>query len=200
MLTKIKVSPVFMYTPINLGGFAFDPQHITLFLAIAGGSQAAWMLFAFPFLQRRFGTGSISRACSYGGPLYLALWPIMNEFLRAGWTEAFWAVAPPALAFGSAIAMNFACVQLMLNDISPSPAVNATLNGIALALVSGIRASMPAVFTSIFAFGVKWGAMDGHFVWVCLIILNIAQAVLVQFIPAKAEGAPMKKKDTEQAD
>ena len=189
-----------MYTPVPLGGFGFSPRQIAGFLSIAGGSQAAWMLIAFPILQPRFGTAVVSRVCCYAMMFFFLFYPAMNEFLRFGWTTAFWIISPITLALGSGVAMNFICVQLMLNDISPSPTVNATINALALAITSGIRAFMPAIFTSIFAFGVKWGAIDGHLVWVCLEVLCIGLVVLIQFVPAKAAGEPKKKANSQQED
>jgi len=46
-------------------------------------------------------------------------------------------------------------MQLALDDIAPSPATLGTLNGLALTLVSGVRAVAPALFASLFAMGVR---------------------------------------------
>ncbi|KAF2724858.1 MFS general substrate transporter [Polychaeton citri CBS 116435] len=182
------VSTVFMYTPVPLGGFGFTPPQISLFLALAGFSQACWMLIGFPYLQRRFGTSFVLLFCTAAFPIILAIYPILNEFLRHNLYVLFWTIGPINLIGGSGVSMAFACVQLCLNDVSPSPDVNATLNGIALAIQSGIRAVAPALFTSIFAFGVKWGKIDGHLVWIFLVMLAIPVPFIVRWLPKKAQG------------
>jgi hypothetical protein len=82
----------------------------------------------------------------------------------------------------------FTCVQLTLNDIAPSPATLGTLNALALTLNSAIRAVAPALFASIFATGVRLGWLDGHLVWVVLVLLGVGLGVAVQWLPEQAEG------------
>lgn len=101
------VIPVFMYTSVRNGGFGFSDQWIAIFLAISGGSQALWMLLAFPYLHKRFGTGKVMRWCAGGWPVFIFAYPMFNEFLRKGWYTAFWILAPPELVIGSFIGMGF---------------------------------------------------------------------------------------------
>jgi hypothetical protein len=57
-----------------------------------------------------------------------------------------------------------------------------------LTIVSGIRAVAPAAFSSIFAAGVRNQTIDGHLIWVILVLLAVAYIVAVQWLPEKAEG------------
>jgi hypothetical protein len=198
MLTALL--PVFMYTSVPSGGFGFSDAQIALFLAIAGGSQALWMLIAFPFLQRRFGTGAVLGGCAIGWVLYTAASPALNEVLRARWTLAFWILGPIAVFLGSSVAMAYACTQLCVNDITPSPAVLGTLNALALTVSTGIRTFSPILATSIFAWGVKWGFAHGHLAWAVLILLAALLNVSVCFLPEKAKGRPTKKAQASQED
>lgn len=84
--------------------------------------------------------------------------------------------------------MAFTCVQLTLNDIAPSPATLGTLNALALTLNSGIRAVAPAFFASIFATGVRLKWLDGHLVWIVLVLLGLGLCAAVQWLPKQAEG------------
>ena len=101
------VLPVMCYTGINHGGFSFSDQKIALFLALGGASQALWMLIAFPPLQKKFSTGTVLRACGFAWPFLMASYPVLNEFLRNGWTLAFWIIAPIGMVLGSGVAMGF---------------------------------------------------------------------------------------------
>ena len=84
--------------------------------------------------------------------------------------------------------MYSAAVQLALNDIAPSPSTLGTLNALALTLVSGIRAVAPAAFSSIFATGVGNQILDGHLIWVILVLMALAYIAAVRWLPEKAEG------------
>ena len=103
----LSVLPVFWFTQPELGGFGFSPLQISVFLGIAGLSQALWLLVAFPLLQHRFGTGGVLRGCSIVWPIMFAFTPVCTVFLRQGWNTAFWISAPIALVVGSGVAMAF---------------------------------------------------------------------------------------------
>jgi len=90
-----------------------------------------------------------------------------------------------------------AAVQLALNNISPSPATLGTLNALALALNSGIRACTPALFTALFALGVGNHILYGQFIWFIMIILSAGLAVSLYWLPMKAEGSYRLKKNND---
>lgn len=192
------VFPIMLFTSPSLGGFGFSIQRISLLLALAGISQALWILLAFPPLQFRFSTGWVIRACAYGWPIFFACFPLGNEFLRRGWTLPFWILVPINNIGGSGVSMAFTCVQLALNDIAPSPSTLGTLNALALTLNSGIRAVAPALFASIFATGVRLGWLDGHLVWIVLVLLGLGLCVVVRWLPEQAEGKIRKDDDQEE--
>ena len=101
------VLPLFWFTDIKLGGFGVSPLQISLFLAVAGISQALWTLLLFPALQHRFGTGGVLRGCSIAWPITFAFWPISNLFMRHHWEVSFWVVAPVNLVLGAGVSMAF---------------------------------------------------------------------------------------------
>lgn len=197
-LAYTAVVPVFWFEPVHLGGFGFSPRWISIFLAVGGISQALWLLLVFPPLQHRFSTGGVLRACTIVWPVFFLVYPICNQFLKHDWKAAFWIVGFATQVLGSGVAMAFTAVQLALNDISPSHSTLGTLNALALALMSGIRAITPATFSSLYATGVKYQILGGQFVWAILLVCALACTVGVRFLPAKAEGK-IKKDDDEPA-
>ena len=77
--------------------------------------------------------------------------------------------------------------------MAPSPTTLATLNALALTVNSADRAVAPALFTSLFATGVKLGWLDGHLVWVLIVSLALLLNVAVRWLPEMAEGKPTPK-------
>ncbi|KZO95896.1 MFS general substrate transporter [Calocera viscosa TUFC12733] len=192
------VCPVFFYTPVELGGFGWQPAQISLYIAGAGISQAIWLLLVFPPLTNRIGTGTLLRICAWVWPWGFVAFPLMNVLLRHGQWIAFWSILPIIVIPSAGVSMAFTGVQLALNDISPNPLALGTLNGIALSLQSAVRAAAPAAYTTIYAIGVKRSILWGQLGFVVLTITAFGFIVLLKWLPEKAEGRPRKKADEER--
>lgn len=80
------------------------------------------------------------------------------------------------------------CAQLILNDVSPSPTVLGTLNAVALAMLSAIRAIAPASFASLFATGVRNHIFNGYFVWVILFVMGLGASFAFRKVPERADS------------
>ncbi|KAF1917897.1 major facilitator superfamily domain-containing protein [Ampelomyces quisqualis] len=186
--TYTAVNPVFMYTPVRLGGIGFTPELIAIFVALSGGSQAVWLLLVFPRLHKRVGTQDVLYYCAYAWPLFFASSVLFNTLLRHRLKAAFWATAPLTLVLGSGVALSFTAVQLAVNDIAPSQESLGTLNAIVLIGQSGLRAVAPALATSIYAAGVKYHILGGHLFWLILVTLAFGLSGLLRLLPEKVAG------------
>lgn len=187
------VVPVFLFTPIRLSGFGFSPLYISIFMAVGGLSQSVWLLGIFPWLQRRVGTGGVLRICANAYPIFFVAFPVASLLLRNGVNVLFWILVAVGAVFGSGVAMSFTAVQLSLNDVNPSPETLGTLNAFALAVVSGVRSFSPALFTSIFAVGIRNNILGGYLVWLIMTILAIGFVAIMRFLPPNAGGQPVKE-------
>ena len=183
---------MFLFTSINIGGLGFSPQRISYFLAALAASQGLWTLAVFPGLNRKVGNLNVMRLCSTGWPFLFACFPVLNELLRLGARTAFWAALVVPLLIGGFVAMSFAGAQLLVNEACPSPKELALINALTqvclqrrdgesadlLTLVvqtlnSAVRSVTPALFTSIFAAGVKDQQLHGHLCWAVLVLLTL---------------------------
>ncbi|KAF2018231.1 MFS general substrate transporter [Aaosphaeria arxii CBS 175.79] len=184
------ILPVYLYTPIRLGGIGFQPALIAVTMCLVGIFQAVWMLVGYPILHKRVGTGSILRITAWIWPLFFAIYPCFNILLRNHLNVLFWVLGGPVTFLGCGVGMIFTAVQIAINDISPSPETFGTLNAIVLAITSGLRAFMPAVTTSVYAAGVKYHILGGHLFWLLVAVLSLGLVALVRILPEKAEGRP----------
>jgi len=64
-------------------------------------------------------------------------------------------------------------------------------------LNSGIRAWTPALFTTLFALGVRNHILYGQFIWVIMVILSSALGISLYWLPKKAEGKYSLKRDVD---
>ena len=79
------------------------------------------MLVPFPYLQKKFGTGTVLWWCAIVYPFDMALWVVGNELLRADATLAFWIVMPTINVVGSGIAMSFGKITCLHLAICVTP-------------------------------------------------------------------------------
>ena len=182
------ILPVFYFTPVELGGFGFTPLQISIFMGLGGLSQALWVLLIFPFLHARVGTKRIMTWSGNAYPFFFASLPSCNILLRYHFTLVFWILAPILVVLGSGVAISFTAIQLVINNVAPTPRVLGTLNAMSLTLVSGLRAFSPALFASLFAASVRSHKFGGHLIWILMMALAIAFTVISRWTP-DVEGA-----------
>lgn len=187
--------PVFWYEPVVDGGYGFSPLFNSLFFAMGGLSQTIWILFAYPWLTKRYGTGGVLRLCTYIWPMCYIVVPFGNILLRNKQVVLFWIIAPLTQVIGSGVAMAFSGVQLALNSVSPGQREFGTLNAMALALNSGIRAFVPIAGTSLYAKSVEEQWLGGEFIFVILFAQSVVLFVSMRYLPQKAndEGKVVAK-------
>ncbi|XWW94153.1 hypothetical protein V2A60_002095 [Cordyceps javanica] len=181
------ILPVYLYTPIALGGMHLSPVDISIYMTVQGASQIFWLLVAFPLLNQRLGTYRLlsAIATSYG-PVFVG-YIVMNAMLRSAGDvvhEWLWlGVAPAMVLLGSAVIMAQTSVQLAVNDASPSPAALSGINTLALIGNGVVRAVTPGIASAIFATGVKNDILGGYLAWVALIISAMVFRALVHLLP-----------------
>ncbi|KFH42388.1 peptide/nitrate transporter-like protein [Hapsidospora chrysogenum ATCC 11550] len=180
------IVPVALYTPVELGGFGFGPSKISAYMAAQGASQAMWLVLAFPFLQRRYGTKGVLKGCGIAYPFFFAGYIIPNLLLREGSHTSevlFWITGGFIAFIGPGVSMSFTASQLALNDVAPDHHVLGTLNAIGLTAASGIRSVIPGIATSMYAVGVRNQILGGHLVWVIMIPFAAVLAFAARRLP-----------------
>lgn len=179
--------PIYLFTPVALGGFGLVPYQISIFITLTGAAQAIWLLVIFPPLQHRIGTNGVIRGCAIVYPVCFAVLPIGNILLRNEAVTAFWIVAPLFFVLFSGVAMSFTAVQLAVNDVAPSPKVLGTLNSLALMSVSLVRSFTPAAISSLFALGARTQWLWGYAIWVLMVLMALWFTVISRWLPPEKE-------------
>ncbi|KAG9251276.1 multidrug resistance protein mdtG [Emericellopsis atlantica] len=178
--------PVVLYTSVGHGGFGFSTARITMYITAVGATETAWLMFAFPFLQRRAGTKSVLLTCAWAWPLFFGGYVVVNALLRAGGDETTSlaiVVGAVNVVLGPAAFMSFTAVQLAVNEASPSPDVLGKLNSVAEIGFSVIRSIVPGVATAVFAAGVRGNILSGYLAWVVLIAFALGVPLVLRRFP-----------------
>ncbi|KFH40553.1 peptide/nitrate transporter-like protein [Hapsidospora chrysogenum ATCC 11550] len=178
---------VYLYTPVETGGAGLSTVHISLYMAVRGGSQMLWLLLAFPFLNGRLGTKRVLSVVATAWPFIFGGYILMNVMLRSTSNVVhqwlWFAVAPAVVLFDSATIMSQTSVQLAINDASPSPEYLAKINALALVGNGLVGAVTPGTSSAIYAVGARGDILSGHLAWAVLILLSLGFCLLVRWLP-----------------
>ncbi|WVQ97570.1 hypothetical protein IAU59_004684 [Kwoniella sp. CBS 9459] len=174
--------PLYLFTPVVIGGQSKTPPQIAEYGAANGLFQGMWLLLVLPRLDRWIGTKRTFNIVAFSFPLFTVLPVVANAFARG----QHWAMSEVMLAIyvslGSASGMSFTSVQLLLNSCAP-PAAIATVNGIAVALCGIVKSIFPAVINSVFAVSVSNQILEGYLAWFIMIMLAAGVFVCSLCVP-----------------
>lgn len=180
------IMPIFLFSRVTIGGVGLISSQISAFMAIQGASQALWLILAFPFLQRRYGTKGLSKMCATAYPFFFTGCMLLSVFLRIETESSLacaWIIGIMIAVIGPGVTMGLTCAQLAINDASPSSHSLATVNGLSMTSASIMRSFVPGVSTVVFAVGVRGQVLWGYLVWIILIPLAVILRICINYIP-----------------
>ncbi|KAI7957574.1 hypothetical protein MJO28_004669 [Puccinia striiformis f. sp. tritici] len=166
---------LFAYTPVKSGGIGFSSADIGLALSLSGVMVIFVQLGLFPFFQKQLGTARLYKICMSAYPLIFILFPIIHFIARSedkhqqeggssftGVWIGIWII----MILKTTANMVFCCNMLLVNAVTPSRDVLATINGLAQSCGSFVRAIGPITASSLFAFSVlHQNFIDGNSVF-----------------------------------
>ena len=202
------LQPVFLATPIHLGGFGLSPPEIGSYLGTFGllSGTAQGLLFSkavkFFGLKRLF---LVSLCCFI--PLF-ALFPVINHLAREwGRSPAVWMLvaSQPLLAcvaefaFGRPPLLNsrqrgsygscctcLGCVFMYVTSSVDNPRALGSVNGIAQTAAALARAAGPAISTTLFAYTLQNDWLGRLGVYVIFVTISSCAFPLTYKLPEKA--------------
>ncbi|ESK95906.1 member of major facilitator superfamily multidrug- dha1 sub-family [Moniliophthora roreri MCA 2997] len=167
--------PLFLHTPIPLGGLNLPPSIIGYVLGaygcVTGLFQAAFFARIIHWLgERRIFVNGVA---SFIG--LFAIMPIISVFAKAwggnNWTV--WALIGCILVLAVIMDMAYGAIFMFVTASAPSRSALGATNGLSQMAVSIARAVGPAMATSMFAVSVQEGWVDGYAVYIVFVMLSI---------------------------
>ncbi|KAH9928662.1 MFS general substrate transporter [Fomitopsis serialis] len=149
------VLPVWMSTPIALGGLGLSPQAIGALLSVYGITNGTMQILTFSKAVGYFGPKKIYVFGMAAALPVFALMPVTNFVVREqGYSTALWALL--ALQCFISVATNFCygSVFIFITASSPNKASLGSVNGLSQMSVSVMRAIGPAMANSLFSLSI----------------------------------------------
>ncbi|CAD6582288.1 MAG: hypothetical protein TREMPRED_003255 [Tremellales sp. Tagirdzhanova-0007] len=126
---QLALVPLFCFTPVSNGGLGFGEADIGNAMSIRAVSTIAVQLFAFPALQRRFGSLRLFRYLMILWIPSFVLLPFGNVLARANKPALVWVSLSSSLILSAIANMAFVCNLLMTNAAAPSRHLLGAING-----------------------------------------------------------------------
>ena len=174
------VLPLFLYTPVRLGGLGFSEIQIGKALSGQAISTAIIQLSFFPPLQARLGTVGTFRVGAVFYPLACVMFPLTSyiarhEHLSSNGSDRTWTWIALAVQIGMLCIANlvYSCNMLIINAAAPSQHALGTLNGVAQMMASLVRSMALAGAPSLFALSINKKLLGGQAIWVFMAACGI---------------------------
>ncbi|KAJ7612121.1 member of major facilitator superfamily multidrug-resistance, DHA1 sub-family [Roridomyces roridus] len=181
------VLPVFLSTPIELGGLAFSPRKIGNLMMVYGILTAFTQVFFFARVNNFLGsrmTAVLGIAC--GIPTFAAF-PLMNYVAQKQGGVTVWVILIALLQIAITIGLEFAYggVFIYLASAAPSRSSIGATNGLSQLSVSLMRTVGPGLANSLFSLSIEKQLLGGWLVYYVLMgVTGVAVWVAMQ-LPKK---------------
>lgn len=185
-ITNLGVLPLFLYTPVRLGGIGFTTAQIGKALSGQAIATSCVQVFLFPVIHRRLGTVASYRLAVIFYPLGFLCYPLtrLAAAHRAGGDNTWvWISLAVQLGCLSLANMAYTANMLVINSSAPNRLALGTLNGVAQMLSSLVRSAGLAIGPSLFALSIQKNLLGGYAIYVYMfvtaLILNVTSWTLI---------------------
>ncbi|KAI1786343.1 MFS general substrate transporter [Ganoderma leucocontextum] len=180
----IVLAPLFLSTPIALGGLGLRPPTIGAILGTVGLLDC---LVQALFFARAIDAWGPKRVFQVGMstfvPLY-ALYPLMSLYARVhGLTWVVWAMVGLQNVLLCVMDMAFGAIFLFITSSAPDSSALGAVNGVAQVVVATVRAVGPAAATSLFATSLERNWLGGYGVYAILIPFSVSLSFVSIYLP-----------------
>ncbi|KAI1797168.1 MFS general substrate transporter [Ganoderma leucocontextum] len=169
------VQPLFLSTPIVLGGLGLPPPTIGIILGSFGIFNGTVQALFFAKLVDRYGP---KRIFQFGMSMFIPLWilyPVISVLAKIeGITTTVWALVFFQLALSVLMDMAYGCIFIFVTGAAPNKSSVGATNGIAQLAASIVRAIGPAGATSLFAISLDRNWVNGYGVYAIFAVLSCA--------------------------
>ncbi|KAA1467086.1 MFS general substrate transporter [Dentipellis sp. KUC8613] len=178
--------PLFMSTPITLGGLGVSPATIGLCLGAFGLSNGLLQMLVYSRIVEAWGPKRlfvVSLGCFI--PIW-AFFPLINAIARAhGLSNPVWVAVGTQILLWVIMDMAYGAIYVFLISAVPNKRSLGATNGLAQTVISLQRAVGPVLSTSLFAFTLERNILGGQGVYVALIVLSGFAVGVASKLPRK---------------
>ncbi|KAJ6570067.1 major facilitator superfamily multidrug-resistance, DHA1 sub-family [Mycena vulgaris] len=179
--------PLFLATPISLGGLGLKPYDIGLILGLCGICNAFVQIFIGGRIIRRFGPRRIFIAGFCAICAQFTMYPLLGFLARrAGRVDAAVRIVLACQLSGVfMVSFAYASTYMFIMDAAPSPASLGGLNGLAQMVGTVLRSVAPSFASSLFSLSAEHHIAGGNMVYIVLFAATLGAVRCSMLLPRK---------------
>ncbi|KAF8896546.1 major facilitator superfamily multidrug-resistance, DHA1 sub-family [Infundibulicybe gibba] len=164
------IQPLFLSTPVELGGLGLPPSTIGNLMAIFGILNGVFQVFFFAKIHDRWGSKRVFTAGMVSAiPLFI-LFPIISQLAKSqGLGAAVWALVVTQIIISIGTSLSYGAIFIFISAASPNRASLGATNGLSQMSVSIMRAIGPAAANSMFSLSIEKNYLGGYLVYYVLV-------------------------------
>ncbi|KAF8071623.1 member of major facilitator superfamily multidrug-resistance, DHA1 sub-family [Lyophyllum atratum] len=180
------IQPLFLSTPIALGGLGLPPSAIGNILSVFGISNGIIQVFFFARIHDYFGSKKTFIAgIASAFPAFIAF-PIINYLARAqGLSTAVWVAVGLQTFISIGLSLSYGAIFIFIAAAAPNRASLGATNGLSQMTVSIMRAIGPAAANSLFSLSIEKGYLNGWLVYYVLTMTVAVAMAVASMLPRK---------------
>ncbi|KAJ7056894.1 member of major facilitator superfamily multidrug-resistance, DHA1 sub-family [Mycena amicta] len=181
------IHPVFLATPIELGGLGMSTSHIGRLLSVLGVLNGIFQIFFFAPLHDYLGSKLMYNIGIFSTLPSFAMFPLLSYLAhqRQAVTPLVWAMALLQIIITIAISLSYGAVFIYISSASPNRASLGATNGLCQLSVSLMRTIGPAVANSLFSLSIEKRYLNGWMVYYVLMGVTLAALWVGALLPRK---------------
>jgi len=180
------IYPLFLSTPIPLGGLGMDPPTIGTILSFYGVFNGVFQVFFFARIHDRFGSKiTFLSGILSSFPAFISFPIISYMAKRNGLTTLVWAGVIFQTLISIGLSLSYGAIFIFIAAASPNRASLGATNGLSQMVVSLMRALGPAVASSLFSVSIEKGYLSGYLVYYMLLLLCCFVTYTASLLPRK---------------
>ncbi|RDB26101.1 Protein ZINC INDUCED FACILITATOR-LIKE 1 [Hypsizygus marmoreus] len=180
------VHPLFLSTPIALGGLGMPPSIIGNILSAYGILNGVFQVFFFARIHDYFGSKKVFIAgIASAFPAFLSF-PILSHLAKAqGLSVTVWAIVAFQIVVSIGLSLSYGAIFIFIAAASPNRSTLGATNGLSQMTVSIMRAIGPAVANSLFSLSIEKAYLGGYLVYYVLVAVVCGAMWTASLLPRK---------------
>ncbi|KAJ7163911.1 member of major facilitator superfamily multidrug-resistance, DHA1 sub-family [Mycena crocata] len=183
------IQPLFLATPIQLGGLGLPTSRIGNLLSIFGVLNGIFQVFFFARVHDYMGSKAMYTLGIASALPTFAAFPLLSFLARQqGLTTLVWAVAIAQIVISIGLSFSYGAVFIYISAAAPNRASLGATNGLCQLSVSLMRTIGPAAANSLFSLSMEKGYLGGWMVYYVLMATTVVALWVAAQLPRRPWG------------
>ncbi|KAJ4480152.1 member of major facilitator superfamily multidrug-resistance, DHA1 sub-family [Lentinula aciculospora] len=182
------IQPLFLSTPVELGGLGLPPSSIGNLLSTFGLLNGVLQIFFFARLHDSWGSKkTFIMGIASTVPIF-ACFPLLTHLVKSHGcvTPLAWSIVALQIILSLTLSFSYGAIFIYISAASPNKASLGATNGLSQMTVSVFRAIGPAASSSLFSFSMSHHYLGGFLVYYVLFSLSALALVTGSMLPRQA--------------